>query len=95
MNWGEQKSAVPRRFTMTYTAEAIPAGDVVIETSHTLKYLRLRNGDNSCYETVFLVIDDKRHGDPRSSLARFLSKEAPGARIVGPPQPFTIEFRRW
>ena len=61
MNSGEQKSAVPRRFTMTYTAEAIPADDVVIETSHTLKYLRLMNGDNSCYETVFLVIDGKRH----------------------------------
>ena len=46
---------------MTYAAEAIPADDVVTETSHTLKYLRLRNGDYSCYETVLLVIDGKPH----------------------------------
>ena len=50
----------PRRVTITYTAEAIPSDDVAIETSHTLKYLRLRNGDYSCYKTVFLVIDGKR-----------------------------------
>ena len=61
MNSGEQKSAVSRSVTITYTAEAIPADDVLIETSPTLKYLRLRNGDYSCYKTVFLMIDGNRH----------------------------------
>ena len=63
MNSGEQKSAVSRSVTITYTAEAIPADDVLIETSPTLKYLRLRNGDYSCYKTVFLMIDGNRHGN--------------------------------
>ena len=61
MNTRKQSSPVPRRVTFSYTAEPIPADDVVVETSPTLKYLCLKNGDYSCYKTVLLVIDGNRH----------------------------------
>ena len=64
----EEHPPVPRSFTLSYTAEAIPADDVVMETSSTLKYLRLRNGDYSCYKSVFLVIDGERHEITMDSL---------------------------
>lgn len=68
----DQKSTAPRAVdadkhvsarsvSFTYSAEVIPVDDVVTESSSTLKYLRLRNGDYNCYRAVFLVIDGERH----------------------------------
>ena len=38
----------------------IPADSVEVEDSPTLKYLRLRTGDYSCYKRIFLVVDRER-----------------------------------
>ena len=43
------------------TVTVIPADAVEVEKSTTLKYLRLRNADYTCYTSVYLVLDGERH----------------------------------
>ena len=46
--------------TASFTLEVIPADDVEVEDSQTLKYLRLRSGDYQCYKRVFLTVGGER-----------------------------------
>ena len=51
-----ESSGVP-----TVSANLMPASGIETEDSPTLKYLRLRNGDYSLPNRVFLIVNGQRH----------------------------------
>ena len=54
--------------TASMNLTVIPADQVIAEKSDTLKYLRLRSGDVSCYSRVFILVDGKRKEITMDSL---------------------------
>ena len=53
-------SARAERPTASFTLEVIPADDIQVEDSESLRYLRLRNGDYQCYKRVFLIVGGEK-----------------------------------
>ena len=49
------------RISGNLTVTVTRADNIEVEDSEIQKVLRLRNGDYSCFKTVYLVVDGQRH----------------------------------
>ena len=46
--------------TACVTLRVEPASDVIVEDSPASKFIRLRNGDFSCWKSIFLVVGGEK-----------------------------------